>query len=62
MGILQDFFDGASVSIEAGVFDDPPGELSWTPLILDALGVEELGQLARVCPKDGKKASATKRR
>lgn len=100
--ILQEFFDDASASIEASVFDDSPGELSWTPLILDALGVEELGQLARDflesilelqanaskrlstgkgkatnatsatvflasflsarSPKDGKKASATKRR
>ncbi len=102
IGILQEFFEDASASIEAGVFDSPPGELSWTPLILDALGVEEFGQLARDflesvlelqanvskrlpkgggkpidataatvflasflsarSPKDGKKASATKRR
>jgi DNA-binding transcriptional ArsR family regulator len=47
MSILQEFFEDASASIEAGVFDSPPGELSWTPLILDALGVEEFGQLAR---------------
>ncbi len=102
MSILQEFFEDASASIEAGVFDSPPGELNSTPLILDALGVEELGQLARDflesvlelqanaskrlpkgngkptdattatvflasflsarSPKDGKKASATKRR
>lgn len=97
--IIQEFFEDASASMEAGVFDSPPGELSSTPLILDALGVEEFGQLARDFlesvlelqanvnkrlpkgadeattatvflasflsarnPKDGKKASATKRR
>ena len=100
--ILREFFDDASASIKAGVFDDSPGELSWTPLILDAVGVEEFGQLARDflesvlelqanaskrlpkskgkatnatsatiflasflsarSPKEGKKASATKRR
>ncbi|HKB52009.1 MAG TPA: winged helix-turn-helix domain-containing protein [Solirubrobacterales bacterium] len=47
VSILQEFFDDASASMEAGVFDESPGELSWTPLILDALGVEEFGQLAR---------------
>ena len=47
MGILQEFFEDASASIEAEVFDSPPGELSLTPLILDALGVKELGQLSR---------------
>jgi DNA-binding transcriptional ArsR family regulator len=47
LGILQEFFDDAFASVEAGVFDSPPGELSWTPLILDAAGVEEFGQLAR---------------
>src|SRR4029077_7533944 len=102
MNILQQFLDDASASMEAGVFDKSPGELSWTPLILDALGLEEFGQLARDfleavlelqaiaskrlpktssratdaisatvflatflsarSPKDGKKASATKRR
>jgi len=45
--ILQDFFDDASASIKAGTFDKSPGELSWSPLILDTLGVKELGQLAR---------------
>jgi DNA-binding transcriptional ArsR family regulator len=45
--ILQEFFEDASASMEAGVFDSSPGELSWTPLILDAAGVEEFGQLAR---------------
>lgn len=47
LNILQHFFDDASASTEAGVFDNSPGELSWTPLILDSLGVEELGQLTR---------------
>lgn len=46
-GILREFFDDASAAMEAGVFDDPAGELSWTPLILDELGVEEVGRLAR---------------
>ncbi|HKB50613.1 MAG TPA: winged helix-turn-helix domain-containing protein [Solirubrobacterales bacterium] len=45
--ILREFVDDASASMEAGVFDHSPGELSWTPLILDALGIEEFGQLAR---------------
>lgn len=45
--ILQEFFEDVSASIEAGVFDAPPGELSWTPLLLDELGVGEFGQLAR---------------
>lgn len=47
LAILQEFFEDASASIEAGVFDSPPGELSWAPLILDTLGVEEFGQLSR---------------
>jgi DNA-binding transcriptional ArsR family regulator len=45
--ILQEFFDDASAAIKAGVFDDPPGELSWIPLVLDAKGIEEFGELAR---------------
>jgi DNA-binding transcriptional ArsR family regulator len=47
LSILQEFFEDASASIEAGVFDSPPGELSWTPLILDHEGIEEFGKLAR---------------
>lgn len=47
LGILQEFFEDAYASVDAGVFDSPPGELSWTPLVLDALGVEEFGQLSR---------------
>lgn len=100
--ILQEFFDDASAAMKAGTFDDPPGELNWTPLILDAEGIERFGELARDFlesvldlqanaskrlskgkrnasqvraatvflstfvsarnPRDGKKASATKRR
>lgn len=102
--ILGEFFDDASNAIKAGIFDDPASDLSWTPLILDRLGVEEIGRLVtnflegvfeaqakaskrlatakdskapeeRISatvflasflssrsPKDGKKASATKRR
>jgi DNA-binding transcriptional ArsR family regulator len=47
VSILQEFAEDAFASIEAGVFDSSPGELSWTPLILDQLGVEEFGQLAK---------------
>ena len=45
--IMQQFLDDAAAAMEADVFDEPPGELSWTPLILDDPGVEEFGQLAR---------------
>jgi DNA-binding transcriptional ArsR family regulator len=48
MGILQEFFKDTSTAMEVGVFDDAPGELSWTPLILDPDGIEEFGKLARV--------------
>jgi DNA-binding transcriptional ArsR family regulator len=44
--ILREFLDDASDAMQAGVFDDPAGDLSWTPLVLDRLGVEEIGQLA----------------
>ena len=47
LGVLQEFFEDACASIGDGVFDSPPGELSWTPLILDTLGIEEFGQLSR---------------
>lgn len=47
LGILQEFFEDAHASIEAEVFDNAPGELGWTPLILDAIGIEELGRLSR---------------
>jgi len=45
--ILKEFLNDASASMEAGVFDDPPGELSWMPLILDEPGIAEVGQLTR---------------
>jgi DNA-binding transcriptional ArsR family regulator len=45
--IVKEFLDDACGSIAAGVFDHPPGELSWTPLLLDQTGVEEIGELAR---------------
>ncbi len=45
--ILREFLDDARASMEAGLFDDPPGELSWTPLILDRAGIEEIGELTR---------------
>jgi len=45
--ILQTFLEDASAAMEAGSFDDPPGELSWIPLVLDALGVEKFGRLTR---------------
>ena len=47
MRILQEFFDDAMASLEAGVFDESPGELGWTPLILDSLGIDEFGALSR---------------
>jgi DNA-binding transcriptional ArsR family regulator len=45
--ILKEFLNDARDSMATGAFDDSPGELSWTPLILDQTGVEEVGQLAR---------------
>lgn len=45
--ILEEFFNDASAAMQAGIFDDPPGELSWTPLILDAKGLERFGELVR---------------
>jgi DNA-binding transcriptional ArsR family regulator len=45
MCILEEFFNDASASMEAGIFDES-GDLSWIPLILDKLGVEEVENLA----------------
>jgi DNA-binding transcriptional ArsR family regulator len=45
--VLTKFLNDAWASMEEGVFDEPPGELSWTPLVLDESGVEKVGQLAR---------------
>lgn len=45
MDILKEFSADASASIEAGIFDRSPSELSHTPLILDSDGSEELDLL-----------------
>lgn len=45
MCILKEFFDDASASLGAGIFDEV-GDLSWTPLVLDKRGVEEVGKLS----------------
>lgn len=63
LAILQEFFEDASASIATGIFDDRPGELSWMPLILDKLGVDEFGQLSQDFVKSvlDLQAKATKR-
>lgn len=43
--ILKEFFDDASASLEAGIFDEV-GDLSWMPLVLDKRGVEEVDKLS----------------
>jgi DNA-binding transcriptional ArsR family regulator len=45
MCILEEFFNDAAASLEAGIFDES-GELSWTPLILDKLGLKEVENLS----------------
>lgn len=45
--ILRKFLDDAWTSMEEKIFDKPPGELSWMPLLLDETGIEELGELVR---------------
>jgi DNA-binding transcriptional ArsR family regulator len=45
--ILKEFFEDAAASIEAGTFEEKPGELCWIPLILDSFGTEELEELTR---------------
>jgi DNA-binding transcriptional ArsR family regulator len=71
--ILREFFDDASASMEAGVFDDPPGELCWTPLLLGKSNGKKAERaisatvfvasfLSARSPKEGRKASAAKRR
>lgn len=45
--IVREFLEDASDSMEAGIFENPPGEVSWTPLILDLRGVERIGLLTR---------------
>lgn len=47
VSILEEFFADSAASMEAGIFDQSPGELSWTPLILDAEGLEEFGALTK---------------
>jgi DNA-binding transcriptional ArsR family regulator len=44
--IVQEFVEDASAAMEAGVFDDPPSELCWAPLVLDRAGAEEVSRLA----------------
>jgi DNA-binding transcriptional ArsR family regulator len=46
MDILKEFSADTSASIEAGIFDRSPCELSHTPLILDRDGCEELERLS----------------
>jgi DNA-binding transcriptional ArsR family regulator len=46
MDILKEFSADTSASIEAGIFDRSPSELSHTPLILDTDGSEELERLS----------------
>lgn len=43
--IMQEFFEDASASMEAELFERPPGDLGWVPLILDSIGARELRQL-----------------
>lgn len=45
--ILREFLDDAVASMEAGMFDDPVGEISWTPLVLDRSGLEAVRRFAR---------------
>jgi DNA-binding transcriptional ArsR family regulator len=45
--IVKEFFQDACASMEAGIFDKPPGELSLTPLVLDQVGLDEIGELFR---------------
>jgi DNA-binding transcriptional ArsR family regulator len=47
MDILGEFIEDVSASMRARVFDDSPGELCWTPLILDKRSVGDLGRLTR---------------
>jgi DNA-binding transcriptional ArsR family regulator len=43
--ILQEFFDDVAASMKAGIFDDPPGVLDWTPVVLDSKGCADVEQL-----------------
>lgn len=44
--IVQEFLDDAAEAIKAGIFDDPTSDVSWTPLVLDRAGFEEVNRLA----------------
>ncbi|HXS34639.1 MAG TPA: winged helix-turn-helix domain-containing protein [Solirubrobacterales bacterium] len=44
--ILENFFDDAQGSIEAGIFDDPDSYAGWSPLILDREGFKRIDELA----------------
>jgi DNA-binding transcriptional ArsR family regulator len=44
--ILENFFDDAQGSIEAGIFDDPDSYAGWSPLILDRKAFKRIDELA----------------
>lgn len=44
--ILENFFDDAQGSMEAGLFDDPDSYAGWTPLVLDRQGFKRIDELA----------------
>ena len=44
--ILENFFDDAQGSIEAGIFEDPDSYAGWSPLILDREGFKRIDELA----------------
>lgn len=45
--ILRKFFEDASASLKAGIFEKSPAELGWTPLVLDERGIEDIDRLTR---------------
>jgi len=44
--ILENFFDDAQGSMEAGLFDDPDSYAGWSPLVLDRQGFKRIDALA----------------
>ncbi len=44
--ILENFFDDAQGSLEAGIFDDPDSYAGWSPLVLDREGFKRIDELA----------------
>jgi DNA-binding transcriptional ArsR family regulator len=44
--ILENFFDDAQGSMEAGIFDDPDSYAGWSPLVLDREGFKRIDELA----------------